>query len=106
MIKRILLSAVFISTALMSCSAPTVKGSGNASDEARDIGYVSQVEIEENFKVDITCGETNNLKVEAEDNILQLVETIVDDEKLTIRTKQKITNLRDVRIVLSTHTLT
>lgn len=40
-----LLSAVVLSTSLVSCSAPTVKGSGIVSDESRDISYVSWVEI-------------------------------------------------------------
>lgn len=104
--KLLLLLIIVLLITLISCSAPTVKGSGNAVDEERNIDYVSKVDITGNFKVEITCGETNSLKVEAEDNILPLIETKVKDEQLTISTKQKITNLRDVRIILSTHTLT
>lgn len=97
---------VIATLAFVSCSAPTVKGSGNTVNEERTIDYVSEVDINGNFKIEITCGKTNSLKIEAEDNIIPLVETKVDDEKITIRTKEKITNLREIRILLTIHSLT
>lgn len=105
MIRKVFFLIIIVSLFLSGCSAPTVKGSGNAIEESRDINYVSKVEINGNFKVDIVCGETNSLKIEAEDNILPFIETKVEDEKITIKTKEKITNLREIRITLTIHTL-
>jgi hypothetical protein len=104
---KIILSLIFlVSLTFISCSSSSIKGSGTAVNEERKIDYVSKVVVKGNFKVDITCGETTNLKVEAEDNILPLIETKVEDEKLTIKSLQNLTNLREIRIVLTTHTLT
>ncbi|MCB0744472.1 MAG: DUF2807 domain-containing protein [Ignavibacteriae bacterium] len=105
MTKTILLIALIAALAFVSCGTPSIKGSGNVTTEERTIDYVSKVDITGNFSVEINCGETNTLKIEAEDNILPLIETKVEDEKITIRELEKLTNLREIKIILSIHTL-
>ena len=98
-----ILSLVFIFT---SCnSKPTIKGDGITKSADRKVGYISSIEVDGNFIIDISCGKSNSLKVEAEDNILPLIETKVDDEKLSIFTKEEITALKDIKINITLHTL-
>ncbi|MBK9529207.1 MAG: DUF2807 domain-containing protein [Acidobacteria bacterium] len=52
--------------------------------------YVSRIEVDGNFNIEITSGEISNLKIGVEDNIIPLIETKVDDEKLTIKMKEKL----------------
>ncbi|MBK8944389.1 MAG: DUF2807 domain-containing protein [Ignavibacteriae bacterium] len=102
---KILLALIVIAISLAGCFSSSIKGSGNSVTEERKLDYVSRIEIDGNFNIEIASGEVSSLKIEAEDNIIPLIETKVDDEKLTIKMKEKITNLREIRIKISTHDL-
>lgn len=102
---KILFALLIIAVGVAGCFSSSIKGSGNSVTEERKLDYVSRIEIEGNFNVEISSGEVSSLKIEAEDNIIPLVETKVDDEKLTVKMKEKITNLREIRIKISTHDL-
>jgi len=102
----LLLASLLFAIIFASCSIKhSVKGSGTTTSEDRTAGYVSSIDITGDFIIDVTCGKQNSIKVEAEDNILPLIETKVEDEKLTISTKEDITALREVRITIAIHTL-
>lgn len=87
---KILLALILIAISLAGCFSSSVKGSGNSVTEERTLDYVSRIEVDGNFNIEITSGEISNLKIEAEDNIIPLIETKVDDEKLTIKMKEKL----------------
>jgi len=106
MFKQITVLLFVLSLLFISCqSKPTIRGSGTASSENRVAGFVNQIDVIGDFEIDITCGKTNSIKVEAEDNILPLIETKFEDEKLTISTKEKITALKIVKIIVTLHSL-
>ncbi|MFZ1291159.1 MAG: head GIN domain-containing protein [Melioribacteraceae bacterium] len=102
---KILLALLIISISLVGCFSSSVKGSGNSVTEERKLDYVSRIEVDGNFNIEITSGEISSLTIEAEDNINPIIETKVEDEKLTIKMKERITNLREIRIKISTHDL-
>ncbi|MCP5062650.1 MAG: hypothetical protein GY936_09320 [Ignavibacteriae bacterium] len=107
MFKYFTILILVLSFLLISCqSTPTIKGSGVSSIEDRMSSFVNQIEVTGNFEIDITCGKTNSIKVEAEDNILPLVETIFEGDKLTISTVKEITALKIVKIIITLHKLT
>lgn len=106
MFKQITVLLFVLSLLFVSCqSKPTIRGSGTASSENRVAGFVNQIDVIGDFEIDITCGKTNSIKVEAEDNILPLIETKFEDEKLTISTKEEITALKIVKIIVTLHSL-
>ncbi len=86
-------------------SKPTIKGDGITKTAERKVGYISSIEVNGNFIISISCGKNNSLKIEAEDNILPIIETQIDDEKLSIFTKEEITALKDIKINITLHTL-
>ncbi|MEE9430376.1 MAG: head GIN domain-containing protein [Melioribacteraceae bacterium] len=97
---------VIVSLLFTSCqSKPTIRGSGTSSSEDRVSGFINQIVVNGDFEIDITCGKTNSIKVEAEDNILPLVETIFEGERLTISTKEEITALKIIKIIVTLHSL-
>ena len=106
MLKQYALIFLLLSFIFAGCnSKPTIKGDGITKSANRKVGYISEIEVDGNFIIDVSCGKSNSLKVEAEDNILPLVETKVDDEKLSIFTKEEITALKDIKITITLHTL-
>ncbi len=102
---KILFTLIIISVSLAGCFTSSIKGSGNSVTEERKIDYVSKIEVNGNFNIEITSGEVSSLKIDAEDNIIPIIETKVEDEKLTIKLKEKITNLREINIKISVHDL-
>ena len=62
-----------------------VVGSGSAKSEVRDVANFSNVKLEGDSKLTLSQGDNEALSVEADDNILPMVETFVDDDTLVIR---------------------
>ncbi len=98
----ILALALFFTGCSLSHS---VKGSGITTTEDRTAGYISKIDITGDFTININCGKQDSIKVEAEDNILPFIVTKVEDENLTITTKEDITALREIRITVNLHDL-
>jgi hypothetical protein len=66
-----------------------VKGSGNVKTQARQLDHFSGVAMSLPGKVEIRSSGGEGVTVEADDNLLPLIETVVDDGILKIRTKNK-----------------
>jgi len=89
--------AIFIilglALALSACSnisinlGNTVRGSGNMSSETRPVSGFTQISIDGSGDAQITQGDTESLKIEAEDNILPLVTSEVVGGKLVLGLK-------------------
>lgn len=68
----------------------TVRGSGVVVDEDRDINDVSGVQLAMSGTLHITMGNSDSLRIEAEDNLLQYIQTDVIAGRLVIETRQGI----------------
>jgi hypothetical protein len=67
----------------------SVKGSGIAKTESRNISGFSGISVAIPANVTIVQGETEGVSLEGDDNILPLIETVVEDRELQIRFKEK-----------------
>ncbi|MCP4424059.1 MAG: DUF2807 domain-containing protein [Chloroflexi bacterium] len=63
----------------------TARGSGNVVIEERDMQNFTRVMISGQGKLLLSQGETESLRIEAEDNIIPLIETTVSDDTLFIK---------------------
>jgi hypothetical protein len=95
--KKLLI--VFIVVALMmgacsfgSISPNIVVGSGKVASETRSLGSFSSVVLEGSANVSVSFGTSQLVTVEADDNILPLIETTVKNGQLVISTRSN-TNL-------------
>src|SRR5512140_783439 len=75
----LLLLAVFV---LTGCSAilngsQVIKGSGNVTSEDRSVSGFTSISLEGSADVQVVLGESEGLTIEAEDNILPVIETVV-----------------------------
>ena len=90
--KKTLIIIVLISLLLSACSAPfgstqTIKGSGVMASETRAVSGFDAIELAGSADVTIHFGEEESLVIEAEDNLLPVIETNVRGSKLVIRFK-------------------
>jgi hypothetical protein len=81
------------------CSGETVRGSGVVKSESREVKDFTQIESAGSGEVRVQRGEKDSLLVEAEDNILPLIETTVKDGTLRLRTKDNV-NIRTTKPII------
>ena len=92
MTKKILCNIVVLVLATLACTTVTggisrVVGSGHLTAEPRNVTNFSSVELAGSADVSILLGNAESVSVQADDNILPLIETVVDNGTLVIRTK-------------------
>lgn len=85
-----------------------VSGSGRVATESRNVPKFSRLEVAGSMDVYITQGTGGTAMLEAEDNILQLIELQVEGEILTVKFRNNV-NIRthkDIKVQLTTEQLT
>ena len=70
----------------------SVQGSGNIVTENRQVEDFSAVDVGGVFKVEITAGKDFSVNVEADDNLLPLIQTSVNGDTLEISTDEKLSS--------------
>lgn len=67
-----------------------VRGSGNVVEESRSLGNVSGVELSMQGTLYITIGASQSFRIEAEDNLLEYIQTDVRGDRLVIDNPQRV----------------
>jgi hypothetical protein len=85
-----------------------VKGNGHVAKEDRQIGTFRRVKVEGSMNVFLAQGTAKAAVIEAEDNIIPLVELIEEDGRLIVRLKRgyNISTHKDMNVYLTTPELT
>jgi hypothetical protein len=68
----------------------TVRGSGDVVEETREVSGVTGVNLATIGNLAIEVGDTESLRIEAEDNLMEYFETDVQDGKLIVGTKDTV----------------
>jgi hypothetical protein len=87
-----LLTGLFFLTSLQSFAQrwQTIKGDGERKTETRNVTSFNAVSAQGAMNVQISYGTSNTVTVEADENLLPYIETIVENGKLLIRSKDKV----------------
>ncbi|MEM7798425.1 MAG: head GIN domain-containing protein [Chloroflexota bacterium] len=72
---------VFFST--NSCSQ--IRGSGNTVEQGREVSGFDEIELDGFGEIILNQGEREGLVIEAEDNLMEFIETSVSGDRLTIK---------------------
>lgn len=78
-----------------------VKGSGDAASEKRDVTGFKGVDVSSSFQVEITAQKDFSVTVEADDNILPLIETEVRGGVLRIECSRRVSPKTPMKIIIS-----
>ena len=84
------LSLIFVVVALAGCTVnigDTVRGSGTVTSEDRTVSGVSGVALTTIGELTVEVGDQESLRIEAEDNLLQYIQTSVSGGVLNIETE-------------------
>lgn len=78
-----------------------VKGSGNLQTEKRALADFTAIEVGGAFEVEVVAQKEFSVEIEADDNLLPLIETEVRGGTLEISTKQRISSKQRLRVRIS-----
>src|SRR3989442_9284019 len=88
---QILKKSILVLTLLMlfaGCKMGGIRGSGNRKTEKKELPAFKAVETGGAFDVEITCQKPQSVEIEADDNLLPVLETDVADGVLHVGMKQ------------------
>lgn len=93
--------------AAWSWGGETVQGNGNIKRQQRDLGHFTGVSSELSAKVEVRIGNTEGVTIETDDNLLPLIDTVVEDGTLKIKTAKRNINLntRTMKIIVQAKAL-
>jgi len=101
--RLLLILSILAVLALTACRYPTfygdvntVHGSGSVIEEARNVSRFSGVSLATTGLLSIEVGDTESLRIIADDNLVNFIETEVRGRELTIRSEGSV-NLRPTR---------
>jgi putative autotransporter adhesin-like protein len=93
--RNILYGLLMLLLATVACSGAALNpdriiGSGNVITENRDVSGFNSIDLQGSGNVNVTFGPAESVTVEADDNIVPLIETTVSNGKLIIRNKPNV----------------
>jgi hypothetical protein len=112
--RRRLLAASVLTAAAVLSAAPAfagwsigrgeqVQGNGKIKRQAREVGHFTGVALSLPGEVEVRTGNSEGVTIETDDNLLPLIETVVDDGTLKIRSKERFNiKTRNLKIVVQT----
>lgn len=109
----------FILAAALACALPASQAAGNwfggekvqgstiIKRQARALGHFSGVAVSLPARVEIRIGETEGVTIEADDNLLPLIEAVIEDGTLQLRPNKRGLNLqsRNMKVVVQARSI-
>lgn len=95
-----LLILLVLAVSVTGCSRfiHQVSGSGNRQTQKRDVGTFTRIRTDGAFEIEVVCQQPPSLEVEADDNLLPLINTTVSGDTLTIKSNSTYSTSRPVRV--------
>lgn len=88
--KLLVILLAFTSLHTLAQRWETIKGNGQVKKEDRSVSAFTSLASEGSMNVQITYGSSENITIEADENLLPYIETSVAGNKLTIKTKKNV----------------
>lgn len=93
---------LFLSTTLvLAQKKEKISGSKSVTTKEKKIGNFNAIEIEDNFEVSLERGEFPEIKIEADDNLMDIIDIEVSDKVLHLSTSKKVQKSKALKIKLT-----
>jgi hypothetical protein len=88
-------------TLLAGCGAQGTTGSGPTREEAREVSDFTRVEVDNGIGLTIQLGGAHVVEVQAQDNVLPLIATTVEDNTLRVHSSESFTTDAGVTVTVT-----
>ena len=98
----IILSVIFFATFLSSCVfTGSIKGNSNVVEETRDLDDFSKISVSRGMNVYIIQGTSTKVTVKADENLLKVIDTYIDDNTLKVTCTKMIRNATSNKVYVT-----
>lgn len=93
---------VFLSTTvILAQKKEKISGSKTLNTKQKNIGNFSTIEVEDNLEVSLERGEHPELKIEADDNLIDIIDIEVTDNVLHLSTSKRVVKSKALKIKIT-----
>ncbi|WP_026715307.1 GIN domain-containing protein [Flavobacterium daejeonense] len=97
----ILLVAFLSTTILLAQKKDKISGSKIVTSKQRNIKNFSAIEIEDNIEASLERGEFPEVKIEADDNLIDIIDIDVTDNTLHISTSKRVVKSKSLKVKIT-----
>lgn len=102
-----ILSVVLLSSIVSSCLlGPTINGNGNVTKVQRESGSFEKIKVTRGMNVYISQGDVQKIVVEADENLMDYIETNIEDKTLKITTSANIRRSKSKKVFVTVTDIT
>ena len=99
-------SFVLLSSIITSCVwGPTITGNGNVAKEQREAGSFDKISVTRGMNVYLSQGDVEKIIVEADENLLDYIQTDIDNNTLNIKTSANIRRAKSKKVFVTVNDL-
>ena len=104
--KKLLVISLVGLLAIASCNCNRIRGNGSIKTETRDVAAFESITCDGGYEVHINCQAKQSLAIETDENLLPLVATEVNNNKLHISSKGNLAPTKRICITVSVPNIT
>lgn len=97
----ILLVAILSTTIMLAQKKDKISGSKIVTSKQRNIKNFSAIEIEDNIEASLERGEFPEVKIEADDNLIDVIDIDVTDNTLHISTSKRVVKSKSLKVKIT-----
>lgn len=99
---KVLFALLSLPLLFTSCIfSPTIKGNGNVVSEERELDPFDEIKASRGINLYLTQGESKPLVIEADENLLEVIETEVVGHELIIKSTANVRNAKSFKVFVT-----
>ena len=96
-----IIALIFSSSMLLAQKAEKIKGSRVVTSSVKEIKSFNAIEVEDNLEINLEKGDKNEIKIEADDNLHDIINLNVQDEILIISTSKEAQSFKKLTVKIT-----
>jgi hypothetical protein len=93
-----IIALIFSSSILLAQKAEKIKGSKVVTTSTKEIKSFNAIEVEDNLEINLEKGDKNEIKIEADDNLHDIINLNIQDEILIISTSKEAQSFKKLAV--------
>lgn len=96
-----IIALIFSSTLLLAQKAEKIRGSKVVTSTTKEIKSFNAIEVEDNLEINLEKGDKNEIKIEADDNLHDIITLEVQDDILMLATSKEAQGFKKLSVTIT-----